>query len=58
MKILSSASKLVLLIIAITACICFYKGVLSENNFMILAAGVFAFYFSMKPTDANGVITK
>lgn len=43
---------------ATSASLGFFLGVLSENNFMILAGGAFAFYFSNKPTDSTGVIIK
>jgi len=48
MKILESASKMVFLLITITACVGFFIGVLSENNFMILAGSAFTFYFANK----------
>ena len=47
-KLLSSASKLVFLLIAATACYAFIVGILSQDSFMILATGAFAFYFSNK----------
>lgn len=47
-NILTSASKIVFLLVALTACAGFFLGTLSENNFMILAGGAFAFYFSHK----------
>jgi hypothetical protein len=48
MKIFASASKIVFLLIAFTACYGFVNGHLTENNFMILAGGVFAFYYANK----------
>lgn len=48
MKIFGSASKTVFMLIAITACISFALGALSENNFMLLAGAAFTFYFSSK----------
>lgn len=58
MTILSSASKIVFILIAITVCASFMLGLLSENNFMILAGSAFTFYFAAKPKDASGEITK
>lgn len=57
-NIFCSASKIVFILMALAACAGFFVGVLSENNFMILAGGAFAFYFSNKPTDDRGVIVK
>lgn len=37
MKILQSASKLVFLLIALTACVGFYLGKLENTDFMVLA---------------------
>jgi len=48
MAILKSASKLVFLMVALTACGGFLIGLLPVDNFMILATGAFAFYFSNK----------
>lgn len=47
-KIGGSASKVVFILLAITACVGFLKGVLPVQEFMILATGAFAFYFSNK----------
>ena len=57
-KIYTSASKLVFILLAITTCVCFYLGKLESKDFMLLASMAFAFYFSAKPTDASGNITK
>ncbi len=46
MRLLSSASKLVFILIALAACIGFFTGNLGENNFMILAGGAFTYYFT------------
>ena len=58
MKILKSASKLVFLIIAISACLGFFLGKLDPKDFMVLAISAFSFYFAVKPTDSNGSIDK
>jgi len=47
-KLLTSPAKLVFLLVAITVCIAFMSGLLSENNFMILAGGAFTFFFAYK----------
>ena len=48
MKILESASKLVFLLIAVTACAGFFFGKLESQDFMVLAGMAFGFYFSFK----------
>jgi len=53
MAILKSASKLVFLMVALTACGGFLIGRLPVDNFMILATGAFAFYFSNKGDTNN-----
>lgn len=47
-KIAQSASKLVFLMIAFTACAGFAGGVLESKDFMVLASMAFSFYFSNK----------
>lgn len=46
--ILTSASKIVFIVMALGAIAGFFLGYLSENNFMILAGAAFTFYFSNK----------
>lgn len=46
--ILSSAAKLVFILLAIAASIGFFSGILSEDSFMILAVSAFSFFFSFK----------
>jgi len=58
MKILSSASKIVFLTLTVSACLGFFMGVLSENNFMLLATSAFAFYFSNKGEKSNDYLGK
>lgn len=48
MKILSSASKIVFIMLAVTACIAFMSGLLEAKDFMLLATGAFSFYFANK----------
>jgi glucokinase len=58
MAILKSASKIVFLLLTITACGGFFIGVLSPDNFMILASSAFAFYFSNKGTAKDDYLDK
>lgn len=48
MKILESASKIVFVLLAITACVAFFIGKLESKDFMVLAAMAFSFYFANK----------
>lgn len=45
---LKSASKLVFILLALTACVGFLMEKLPVESFMILCSGAFAFYFSHK----------
>jgi len=47
-NLLLSASKLVFIFIAITACAGFFIGILESKDFMVLAGMAFGFYFSFK----------
>jgi putative solute:sodium symporter small subunit len=47
-KIISSASKIVFILIAITASVGFFIGILDPKDFMVLAGMAFSFYFSNK----------
>lgn len=47
-KITQSASKIVFIVIALTTCVTFFTGRLSEANFMLLAGSAFTFYFTNK----------
>ena len=47
-KLLTSASKIVFLLLTLTACIGFFMKILPVDNFMILAVAAFSFYFSAK----------
>lgn len=58
MEILRSASKIVFILITLTVCVSFIMGILSETNFMLLAGSSFTFYFTNKPKDSTGEITK
>ncbi len=48
MKIFQSASKLVFLMLAITACVGFFLGKLDPKDFMVLSGMAFSFYFANK----------
>ena len=48
MDIFKSASKIVFILLALTACIGFMMDKLPVDQFMLLATGAFAFYFSNK----------
>ncbi len=48
MKILKSASKIVFLLLTLTACAGFFLGKLESQDFMVLAGMAFGFYFSFK----------
>lgn len=50
MTILSSASRLVFLLLTITACIGFILHLLPVDQFMLLCVAAFSYYFA-KPTD-------
>lgn len=47
-NVLESASKIVFILIALSACIGLFVGVLTSENFMILASSCFAFFFANK----------
>lgn len=48
MTILNSASKIVFILLAVTACVAFFVGKLESKDFMVLAGMAFTFYFSYK----------
>ena len=48
MEVFKSASKLVFIILAVSACIGFFLGILESKDFMLLAVSAFSFYFSSK----------
>ena len=57
-KIFSSASKVVFIIITLSACAGFFLGKLEAKDFMFLAAAVFTFYFSNKGDSASQFLGK
>lgn len=48
MEILKSASKIVFILLAVTACAGFFVGKLDPKDFMVLAGMAFSFYFANK----------
>lgn len=48
MKVLNSASRIVFILLALTASAGFMLRILPVDQFMLLATGAFAFYFSKK----------
>jgi len=46
LKMINSASRLVLILTTITVCAAFLSGILEPKEFMMLASMVFAFYFT------------
>ena len=47
-NILKSASKIVFILLAVTACAGFFLGKLESQDFMVLAMSAFTFYFANK----------
>lgn len=55
-NLLSSMSKIVFLLITVTACIGFlFLNRLEAKDFMVLAISAFSFYFASKPSDPTAV---
>lgn len=52
-KIFNSASKIVFILLAITVCVGLFMDKLSPENFMVLASGAFAFYFTKGTPPVN-----
>lgn len=57
-ELFKSASKIVFIIIALTSCVGFVLKILPVDQFMLLATGAFAFYFSNKGTKEDGFLGK
>jgi hypothetical protein len=58
MNILTSASKLVFLMLALSACVGFFIGRLEAKDFMLLAVSAFSFYFSNKGEPQSNYLGK
>jgi len=52
-RIISSASKIAFLLIAISACAGFFIGKLESKDFMVLAMAAFTYYFSSKGKESK-----
>jgi len=52
-SILQSASKIVFILLALSACAGFFIGKLEAKDFMLLAGMAFTFYFSMPSTNLS-----
>lgn len=53
MQILKSASKVVFMALALSACVGFFIGILESKDFMVLAGMAFGFYFSFKGDNSE-----
>jgi len=53
LKMLQSASRLVLLLMTLTVCAAFLLRLLDAKDFLILAGMVFAFYFTKTNTSTD-----
>lgn len=58
MNILSSASKIVFILLAFTACLGFFVGKLDPKDFMLLAGMAFSFYFANKGDSSQPLAGK
>lgn len=54
---LFSASKIVFIILTLTAAYAFIKGVLPVDQFMLLTMAAYSFYFTKSIPDTNGETT-
>lgn len=57
-EILTSASKIVFILLALAACTGFLLGILDSKDFMILTSAAFSFYFSHKGDKSNNYLGK
>ncbi len=55
MKIFESASKIVFILLAVSACVGFFLRILEAKDFMLLAGMAFSFYFANKGETSNAV---
>jgi len=58
MQILQSASKIVFILLAISACVGFFINKLDPKDFMILAGMAFSFYFANKGSATDNYLNK
>ncbi len=52
-NILQSASKIVFIMLATSACAALFTHVIESKDFMVLASMAFGFYFASKPADPS-----
>jgi hypothetical protein len=52
-ELFTSPAKIVFILLAVASSAGFFLGILSEENFMILAAGAFSFFFSYKGNESK-----
>ena len=57
-EILKSASKIVFILLAVTASIGFFVGKLESQDFMVLAVSAFSFYFAHKGDENKQYLGK
>lgn len=57
-NILSSASKIVFILLSASACAGFFLRILEPQDFMTLAAMAFSFYFANKGTPSEEYLGK
>ena len=53
MTILNSATRIVFILMAIAVIILTFLGIIDSKDFMILANGVFAYYYTRKQNETN-----
>jgi asparagine N-glycosylation enzyme membrane subunit Stt3 len=58
MEIIKSASKIVFILLAVTACVGFFFDKLDAKDFMVLAMAAFTFYFANKGTPTDQYLGK
>lgn len=58
LKMFTSASRMVLILITVTVCAGFLIKILADKDFIILASMVFAFYFTKTGIDNSDTYTK
>jgi len=51
MKILSSATKIVFIMVALTTCTAFFLDKITNEQFVGIVMLVFSFYYATKPSD-------
>jgi hypothetical protein len=57
-NLLKSASKIVFILLSVTACVGFLTKLLPVDQFMLLASGASVFYFSNKGSASDNYLDK